>query len=159
MLMKRCWKQVVTFVSVKSAKDDLITVGITSGAKLARTQHRLLYGTREVAIDVMSCENHQHRRILWGSSDGLSYSSDEVSEREWSEELSLFCFCSSDNQRYIHNVVNTFVINRKSRMKGDLHVRFRENRRVKLPSVTRLCPMPRQRFSMNNLVASDDNFS
>jgi len=35
--------------------------------------------------------------------------------------------------------VNTFVINRKSRMKGDFHVRFRENLRVKLPWVTRLC--------------------
>ena len=42
MLKKRCWKQVVTFVSVKSAKDDLIAVGITSGVKLARLQHRLL---------------------------------------------------------------------------------------------------------------------
>ena len=39
---------------VKSAKDDLITVGITSGAKLARLLHRLLYGTREVAIVLMS---------------------------------------------------------------------------------------------------------
>ena len=38
----------------------------------------------------------------------------------------------------IHGVLNTFVINRKSRMKGDFHARFRENLRVKLPWVTRL---------------------
>jgi hypothetical protein len=36
--------------------DDLITDCITSGVKLAGLQHWLLYGTREVAIDVMSCK-------------------------------------------------------------------------------------------------------
>ena len=33
---------------------DLISACITSGVKLARRQHGLLYGTREVAIDPMS---------------------------------------------------------------------------------------------------------
>jgi len=54
MLKRRCLKQVVTFISVKSAIDDLIADGITSGVKLAGLQHRLLYGTREVAIVWMS---------------------------------------------------------------------------------------------------------
>jgi hypothetical protein len=35
---------------------DLISDCITSGVKLAGLQHRLLYGTREVAIDMMSCK-------------------------------------------------------------------------------------------------------
>jgi hypothetical protein len=48
---------------VISAMDDLITDCITSGVKLARVQHRLLYGTREVAIDRMSCETIRHVRI------------------------------------------------------------------------------------------------
>ena len=39
--------------------DDLIPDGITSGVKLARHQYRLLYGTREVAIVLMSKKNHQ----------------------------------------------------------------------------------------------------
>ena len=39
---------------VKSAKEDLIADCITSGVKLAGPQHRLLYGTREVAIVLMS---------------------------------------------------------------------------------------------------------
>ncbi len=40
----------ITFASVKNARDGLIAAGITSGVKRARLQHRLLYGTREVAI-------------------------------------------------------------------------------------------------------------
>ena len=78
--------------SVQSAKDDLITVGIISGVKLARLLHRLLYGTREVAIVMMSCKTIVGVRITPDCGDGLSCSSDEVTERYWSEGLSLFGF-------------------------------------------------------------------
>jgi hypothetical protein len=90
MLKRRCWKQVITFVSVISAMDDVITDGIASGVKLARHQYRLLYGTREVAIVRMSWKTIGRVRITWDSGDGLSCSSDEVVERQWSEGLSLF---------------------------------------------------------------------
>ena len=46
-----------------SAMDDLITDCIISGVKLARLQHRLLYGTREVAMVLMSFKSHRHGRI------------------------------------------------------------------------------------------------
>jgi hypothetical protein len=47
---KRCRKQAATFVPVKSVKENLITVYMTSGVKLTGRQYRVLYGTREVAI-------------------------------------------------------------------------------------------------------------
>jgi len=72
---------VVTFTSVKSAKDDLIAVGIPSGVKRTGFQHRLLYGTREVAIVWMSVITIDRGRIPRDSSDGLSSSSEEVAER------------------------------------------------------------------------------
>lgn len=70
-----------TFTSVKSATDDLITGGIPSGVKRTRLQHRLLYGTREVAIVSMSRKAIDRVGITRDSSDGLSCSSDEVTER------------------------------------------------------------------------------
>ena len=36
-------------------------------------------------------------------------------------------------------VIINVIINMKSRMKGDFHVRFCENAGVKFPRVTRLC--------------------
>jgi hypothetical protein len=59
----------------------LITDCITSGAKLAGNQHRLLYGTREVAIVSMSRKAIGRVRITRDSSDGPSCSSEEVTER------------------------------------------------------------------------------
>jgi hypothetical protein len=78
--------------------DVLITDCITSGVKLARHQHGLLYGTREVAIVEMSCKTIKDVRMTSGSGDGLSCSSEEVFERRWSEGLSLFGFVINDNQ-------------------------------------------------------------
>lgn len=66
---------------VISAMDDLITDGITSGVKLTGDQYRLLYGTREVAIAQMSWKTIGRVRITRDSGDGLSCSSDEVTER------------------------------------------------------------------------------
>jgi hypothetical protein len=68
-------------VPVISAMGDLISDCITSGVKLARHQYRLLYGTREVAIVSMSRKAIDRVRITRDSSDGLSCSSDEVTER------------------------------------------------------------------------------
>ncbi len=48
---------------VISAMDDLITDCIASGVKLPGLQHRPLYGTREIAIDMMSCKTIRHVRI------------------------------------------------------------------------------------------------
>ena len=78
--------------------DDLITDCIASGVKLTRLQHGLLYGTREVAIEAMSCKTIKDVRMTSDSGDGLSCSSDEVVERQWSEGLSLFGFVINDNQ-------------------------------------------------------------
>jgi hypothetical protein len=78
---------------------DLISDYITSGVKLAGLQHGLLYGTREVAIVVMSSSTIADVRMTSDSGDGLSCSSVEVAERQWSEGLSLFGFYSNDNQK------------------------------------------------------------
>jgi hypothetical protein len=72
--------------------DNLITDCITSGVNLTRLQHGLLFGTREIAIAEMSLSAIEDVRVTSDSGDGLSCSSDEVSEREWSEGLSLFGF-------------------------------------------------------------------
>jgi hypothetical protein len=86
------------YICEKSAMDDLITDCITSGVKLAGLQHGLLYGTREVAIVVMSSDTIADVRMTSDSGDGLSCSSDEVFERRWSKGLSLFGFIIIDNQ-------------------------------------------------------------
>ena len=78
--------------------DDLITDCITSGVKLTRIQHGLLYGTREVAIVMMSCETIMEIRMIPDSGDGLSCSSHEVVERQRSKGLSLFGFIVNANQ-------------------------------------------------------------
>jgi hypothetical protein len=78
--------------------DVLITDCITSGVKLTRLQHRVLYGTREVAIVVMSSDTIADVRMTSDSGDGLSCSSEEVFERRWSEGLSLFSFIVIDTQ-------------------------------------------------------------
>jgi hypothetical protein len=78
--------------------DVLITDCITSGVKLTRIQHGLLYGTREVAIVGMSFRTIAGVRMTPDSGDGLSRSSDEVVERQWSEGLSLFGLVVIDNQ-------------------------------------------------------------
>ena len=78
--------------------DDLITDCITSGVKLAGHQQGLLYGTREVAIVEMSFMTIAGVRMTPDSGDGLSCSSEEVVERQWSKGLSLFGFVVNDNQ-------------------------------------------------------------
>ena len=56
----------------------LITDCITSGVKLARHQHGLLYGTREIAIAAMSLSTIKDVRMTSDSGDGLSCSSGEA---------------------------------------------------------------------------------
>ena len=75
----------------------LISDCITSGVKLAGHQHGLLYGTREIAIVALSYSTMADVRMTSDSGDGLSYSSDEVVERRWSQGLSLFGFVINDN--------------------------------------------------------------
>ena len=77
---------------------DLISDCITSGVKLTGPQHGLLYGTREVAIAGMSFITITGVRMIPDSGGGLSRSSAEVVERQWSEGLSLFGFVVNDNQ-------------------------------------------------------------
>jgi len=76
----------------------LISDCITSGVKLTGRQHGLLYGTREVAIVEMSFIAITGVRMTPDSGDGLSRSSDEVVERQWSKGLSLFGFVVNANQ-------------------------------------------------------------
>jgi hypothetical protein len=78
--------------------DVLITDCITSGVKLAEPQHGLLDGTREVAIVGISFITIAGVRMTSDSGDGLSGSSDEVVERQWSQGLSLFGFVVNANQ-------------------------------------------------------------
>jgi hypothetical protein len=78
--------------------DGLITGCTTSGVKLTRLQHGLLYGTRETTIEEMSRKAIKDVRMTLNSGDGLSCSSEEVFERQWSEGLSLFGFVVIDNQ-------------------------------------------------------------
>jgi hypothetical protein len=78
--------------------DVLISDCTTSGVKLAGLQHGLLYGTREIAIAAMSYPTIAGLRMKPDSGDGLSCSSEEVVERQWSEGLSLFGFIVNDNQ-------------------------------------------------------------
>lgn len=78
---------------------DLTTDCITSGVKLTRLQHGVLYGTREVAIAAMSRKTIKDVRMTSDSGDGLSCSSEEVFERRWSEGLSLFGFVVIANQQ------------------------------------------------------------
>ena len=75
----------------------LISDCITSGVKLAGHQHGLLYGTREIAIAAMSYSTIGGIRMIPDSGDGLSCSSNEVVERQWSQGLSLFGFVIIDN--------------------------------------------------------------
>lgn len=77
---------------------DLISDSITSGVKLTGTQHGLLYGTREVVIVVMSYSTTTDVRMTSDSGGGLSRSSDEVVERQWSKGFSLLGFVINDNQ-------------------------------------------------------------
>lgn len=78
--------------------DVLISDCIASGVKLTGLQHGLLYGTREVAIVEMSFMTIAGVRMTPDSGDGLSCSSDEVVERQWSKGLSLFGFVVNANQ-------------------------------------------------------------
>ena len=77
---------------------DLISDCITPGVKLTGRQHGLLYGTREVAIVEMSFMTIAGVRMTPDSGDGLSCSSEEVVERQWSKGLSLFGFVVNANQ-------------------------------------------------------------
>ena len=54
---------------------------MTSGAKLTGRQYRVLYGTREVAGELLTEKGVSSTRIVRASGDGLSRSSDEVTER------------------------------------------------------------------------------
>ena len=76
----------------------LIADCIASGVKLTGRQHGLLYGTREVAIAGMSLITITGVRMTPDSGGGLSRSSDEVVERQWSKGLSLFSFVVNANQ-------------------------------------------------------------
>ena len=76
----------------------LISDCITSGVKLAGLRHGLLYGTREIAIVVVSYHAIADVRMTSDSGDGLSRSSVEVVERQWSKGLSLFGFAVNANQ-------------------------------------------------------------
>ena len=76
----------------------LISDCTASGVKLTGRQHGLLYGTREVAIARMSFITITGVRMTPDSGGGLSRSSDEVVERQWSKGLSLFRFVVNANQ-------------------------------------------------------------
>jgi len=76
----------------------LISDCITSGVKLTGPQQGLLYGTREVVIVGMSLMTITGVRMTPDSGGGLSRSSVEVVERQWSKGLSLFGFAVNANQ-------------------------------------------------------------
>jgi len=52
------------FVLVTECKGYLITVYMTSGAKLTGRQYRVLYGTREVGTALLTTKENSHTRIV-----------------------------------------------------------------------------------------------
>jgi len=66
----------------RSVADDLITGYTTSGVKLAGRQNRLSWGTREVAIVLLTEQGIRHGGMPRDSGGGLSRSSDETSVME-----------------------------------------------------------------------------
>ena len=60
-------------------KGNLITVYTASGIKLTGRQYRVLYGTREVAIVLLTEMGSRRTWIVRDSGGRLSRSSDEVS--------------------------------------------------------------------------------
>ena len=65
----------------QSVTENLITGYITFGVKLAGRQYRLLYGTREVAIVLLTEQGSRRTGIVRDSGGGLSRNSEEVIER------------------------------------------------------------------------------
>ena len=63
----------------QSVTGVLITGYITFGVKMTGRQYRLLYGTREVAIVLLTEEGSRRTGIVRDSGGGLSRSSDETS--------------------------------------------------------------------------------
>jgi len=61
---------------------DLITGYTASGVKLAGRQYRLLYGTREIVIVLLTEQGSRRGRMPRDDSGGLSRSSDEPSVME-----------------------------------------------------------------------------
>ena len=55
---------------------------MASGIKLAGRQYRVLYGTREVAIVLLTAKGSRRTRIVRDSGGGLSRSNDETSVME-----------------------------------------------------------------------------
>ena len=66
----------------QSVTGVLISGCMASGVKLAGRQYRLLYGTREVVIVLLTGEGSRRAGIARGNSGGLSRSSDESSVME-----------------------------------------------------------------------------
>ena len=66
----------------RSVTGDLITGYTASGVKLAGRQYRLLYGTREVVIVLLTEYGYRCGRMPRDSGGGLSRSSDEPSVME-----------------------------------------------------------------------------
>jgi hypothetical protein len=86
------------YICEESAMGDLIADCTASGVKLTRLQQGLLYGTREVVIWAKRVTAIADQRMGLDNGGGLSRSSEEVAERQWSKGLSLFGFVVEDNQ-------------------------------------------------------------
>ena len=80
------------FLCEQAVTDDLISGYRASGTKLARTIHRLLYGTREVITDLLTAKGRKHARMAWGDGGRFARSSYETDESQRSEGANMFSF-------------------------------------------------------------------
>jgi len=72
--------------------DDLISGYKTSGTKLAGTIHRLLYGTREPTVALLTAKGRKRAWMARYDRDGSARISDETRETERSEGADMFSF-------------------------------------------------------------------
>ena len=75
-----------------SVTDNLITGYMASGVNLTGMFLRLLYGTREVAIVLLTGKGSRRVGMARDSGGGLTRSSYEAGESRGSEGVSLFSF-------------------------------------------------------------------
>lgn len=84
----------------QTVTDDLITGYRASGIKLARTIHRLLYGTRELIVTLLTSKGRKRVWMARDDRDGLARSSYETGESQRSEGANMFSFKIFHNQKW-----------------------------------------------------------
>jgi len=80
--------------------EDLISGYRASGTKLAGTISRLLYGTREPIIALLTAKGRKRARMARYDRDGSARNSDDTRETGLSEGADMFSFRNIHNQQW-----------------------------------------------------------